>query len=209
MKANTSFAPRHGNAPPGLRSRTLWPVAAGVTALVGVAAIAPEQTRSREYVAAEAGQDTVTSNATGPSGGFAYERESFVYTPRQRDPFLPTDGSGTMGAITDGIRLMGIIHHDGTNLDVALLGNVRTDVVGAGSRDGGGPRQGTVRVRPGQTVGDMRLARVHADHVVLEATTADGVVRRTLRIPRTSPIPGAFRIPRTLPIPPANERSSS
>lgn len=182
MKANTSFAAISGAVPFGPPALRRWPAAAGVAALLEFAAIAPEQVPLREHGAADAGQDTVASSSSEPSGGLIYEREFFVYTARQRDPFLPPRRSGTTGTFTDGIRLLGIIHHDRTDLSVVLLGNVRTTVDEADSRIADGRRRKAVRLRLGQSLGDMRLARIRPDHIVLEVDMPTGVVRRMLQI---------------------------
>lgn len=186
MTANTSPVVKSRRIPWRLRVPGLWPAAAGFTALVEFAAIGPEQAPSQEHAVADTGQDTVAPGNSDPSGGLMYERELFAYTPRQRDPFLPPDGSGGTGALLEGIRLLGIIHHDRTSLSVVLLGNVRTVVDQRDSRAGDARRPQTVRLRPGQTIGHMRLARIHSHHVVLEAATPTGVVRRMLRIPQAS-----------------------
>ncbi len=186
MRANKSFAAVSGAVPLGLPALTLWPVAAGVTALLEFAAIAPGQAPLREHAAAGAGQDTVASSGSEPSEGLIYERELFVYTARQRDPFLPPKRSGATGTLTDDIRLLGIIHHDRTELSVVLLGNVRTTVDEADSRAADGPRRKTVRLRLGQSIGDVRLAQIRSDHIVLEVDMPTGVVRRMLQISQTN-----------------------
>lgn len=119
------------------------------------------------------------------SGRLIYEREFFVYTARQRDPFLPPGRLGTTGTFTDGIRLLGIIHHDRTELSVVLLGNIPTGVGAAGSRVPEGRPRETVRLRLGQALGDVRLSQIHSDHIVLEVDMPEGVVRRILQISQT------------------------
>ena len=145
----------------------------------------PEQPLPREHASAGASQDTVASSDSELSGRLLYAREFFVYTARQRDPFLAPRRSGTTGTFTDGIRLLGIIHHNRPELGVVLLGNTPPGVDEAHSGALGGRRRETVRLRLGQTLGDMRLAQIHSDHIVLEVDLPTGVVRRMLQIPRT------------------------
>ncbi len=121
-----------------------------------------------------------------PPGGPVYERETFAYTARQRDPFVAPMRSGPPRTVADGARLLGIIHHDRPDLGVVLLGDVRAGAEHVDSTGRGARAPGTVRLRLGQTLGDMRVAQIHSDHIVLEADTPDGVVRRMLRISRTN-----------------------
>jgi len=180
MTANRSFAAISWTIPFRLPALGLWPVAAWVTAFLEAGSVRPQQ------VPPSFGQDTVAAGISEPSNGLIHERESFVYTARQRDPFVPPKRSTTTGAVTDAIRLLGIIRHDRADLGVVLLDTMRTAVDETDSRVPGGNPPQAVRLRLGQTLGDMRLTRIHSDHIVLEADVPTGVVRRVLRVPRTN-----------------------
>lgn len=186
MTANRSFASISGTIPFRLPALGLWPVAAWVTALLETGSVRPQQALPSAHAAAHFGQDTVAAGMSEPSGWLIHERESFVYTARQRDPFVPPTRTTTTGTFTAAIRLLGIIRHDRADLGVVLLDTMRTAVDETDSRVPDGSPPQAVRLRLGQTLGDMRLTRIHSDHIVLEADVPTGVVRRVLRIPRTN-----------------------
>ena len=114
----------------------------------------------------------------------SYEREWFRYLhDGRRDPFLPTaelgDPSENASAPSPPARLLGIIHHpERSDLGIALLAGPE-----AMARPEG---MAATRLRIGQSQGGVRLARILADQVVVEAVGPEGPLRRAIRLPERS-----------------------
>ncbi len=167
-----------------LQSVARWAMAVGGGALLQFGPVGCKQIRSQEHTAAETRQDTAGPGASRPSRALAYERERFIYAAKRRDPFLPPDDSATVGTMWDETKILGLIRHSRADLSVVLLGNVRSDESDDSGPAGRRRRPDTVQLRLGQSVGNTRLVRIHADRVVLEVDTPAGQIRRVLHVPR-------------------------
>lgn len=111
------------------------------------------------HAAARKGRDTVTVTAQGPNGDgttsiserggkneIGLMRESFTYNPDgRRDPFVSLIASGELRPMVSDLRLVVVIY-DPAGHSVAILRDVST--------------KEQYRVKTGQTLGRMRVARI-------------------------------------------------
>ena len=113
-----------------------------------------------------------------------FQREVFEYvTQNRRDPLLPPGASMTSNPMIGGVKLMGIVHHHHIDSSVVLLEvGVLRDENGQAVPAGANASTG-VRLRAGDSVGGTRIAEIHADYVVVEIASNNGVDRRIMDMP--------------------------
>lgn len=117
--------------------------------------------------------------------GLALEREAYTYPAHERrNPFLPLDGPSHGGPEGDEFRLLGVIHHPDPAYRIAVLSRPGVSV---DAENGGGPGARTaVRLRIGEGFGDLRIAAIEIDHVVVEMEEPGGTLSRVLAMPRAT-----------------------
>ena len=127
-----------------------------------------------------------TNSAAEFSDPPLFRREVFAYAIEgRRDPFLPPGTIIVDNPMVGGFRLLGIIHHPQADLSVALLESGMQSEEGNDGAAAGMHLPGGVRLRVGATMGDARIAEIHADHVVAEIALPGGVARRIMEMPRS------------------------
>ncbi len=115
-----------------------------------------------------------------------FEREVFTYPAgERRNPFLPARDPSTHGPRIEDTRLLGIVHHPEAAYSLVVLA-IAAGSGGLHDTPGAGPGTGraTVRLRLGGVLGDLRIAQIHEDHVVVEADRPEGTASQVLAIAR-------------------------
>jgi len=120
-------------------------------------------------------------------GQLVLERERFTYQGyARRDPFQPRAEARTDGGAFDVIQVLGIIHHEIPRYSLVVL---RTGTVPDGGSGAVGPgpfEPSTHRLRPGDTLGPLRIVEVLSRRVVVDVTDPGGVTRRILETPQAT-----------------------
>ena len=120
-------------------------------------------------------------------GRLVLERERFTYHGHgRRDPFQPRAEAGMDGGAFAGLEVLGIIHHEVPRYSLVVL---RTGTVPDGGLGAVGPgpfEPSTHRLRPGDTLGPLRIVQVLHRRVVVDVTDPGGVTRRILEVPRAT-----------------------
>ena len=117
--------------------------------------------------------------------GPALEREVYTYPVHERrNPFLPIDRPYHGGPEGEELRLLGVIHHPDPAYRIAVMSRPGVSV-GPESGDRPGARM-AVRLRIGEAYGDLRIAAIGIDHVVVEMEEPGGTVSRALAMPRAT-----------------------
>jgi len=133
--------------------------------------------------------DQSSDRAGGGSGNeMVFEREVFTYPANgRRNPFVPVGNLSADGPRIEDTRLLGIIHHPDSAYSLVLLGisggqGGTRDILNADT--GAGTGRATVRLRLGEVLGRLRIARIREDHIVIEADLPQGPATEVLTISR-------------------------
>lgn len=128
------------------------------------------------------------SSGRGPNlpGRLVLERERFTYHGHgRRDPFQPRVEAWMDGGAFAGLEVLGIIHHEIPSYSLVVL---RTRTVSDGVPGAVEPpfEHSTHRLRPGDTLGPLRIVQVRHRRVVVDVTEPGGVTRRIFEVPRAT-----------------------